>query len=62
VLLAWGSEDKFFPVAHAHRLAAIFPDARVEEIADAYTFVSWDQPGRLAELIGAFAAQPIGVA
>jgi pimeloyl-ACP methyl ester carboxylesterase len=62
VLLAWGSEDKFFPVAHAHRLAAIFPDARVEEIPDTYTFVSWDQPGRLAELIGAFAAQPIGVA
>jgi pimeloyl-ACP methyl ester carboxylesterase len=62
VLLAWGSEDKFFPVAHAHRLAAIFPDARVEEIADAYTFVSWDQPDRLAELIGAFAAQPAGVA
>jgi pimeloyl-ACP methyl ester carboxylesterase len=62
VLLAWGSEDKFFPVAHAHGLAAIFPDARVEEIADAYTFVSWDQPDRLAELIGAFAAQPIGVA
>jgi pimeloyl-ACP methyl ester carboxylesterase len=62
VLLAWGSEDKFFPVAHAHRLAAIFPDARVEEIADTYTFVSWDQPDRLAGLIAAFAAQPVGVA
>jgi pimeloyl-ACP methyl ester carboxylesterase len=58
VLLAWAREDKFFPVEHAHRLAAIFPDARVEEITDAYTFVSWDQPDRLAELIGAFAAQP----
>ena len=62
VLLAWAREDKFFPVQHAHRLAAIFPDARVEEIADTYTFVSWDQPDRLAELIGAFAAQPAGVA
>jgi pimeloyl-ACP methyl ester carboxylesterase len=62
VLLAWGREDKFFPIAHAHRLATIFPDARVEEIADTYTFVSWDQPDRLAELIGAFASQPAGVA
>jgi pimeloyl-ACP methyl ester carboxylesterase len=62
VLLAWAREDRFFPVAHAHRLAAIFPDARVEEITDAYTFVSWDQPDRLAELVGAFAGQPVAVA
>jgi pimeloyl-ACP methyl ester carboxylesterase len=61
VLLAWSREDRFFPVEHAHRLAAIFPDARVEEIGDAYTFVSWDQPDRLAELVAAFAAQPVGV-
>jgi pimeloyl-ACP methyl ester carboxylesterase len=61
VLLAWSREDKFFRVEHAHRLAAIFPDARVEEIDDAYTFVSWDQPDRLAELVGAFAAQPVAV-
>ena len=57
VLLAWAREDRFFPVAHAHRLAAIFPDARVAEIGDAYTFVSWDQPDRVAELIGDFAAE-----
>ncbi|HWH93252.1 MAG TPA: alpha/beta hydrolase [Baekduia sp.] len=56
VLIVWSREDKFFKVEHAHRLAAIFPDARVEELADAYTFVSWDQPERVAELIGAFAA------
>jgi pimeloyl-ACP methyl ester carboxylesterase len=61
VLLAWAREDRFFPVEHAHRLAAIFPDARVEELGDSYTFVSWDQPDRLAELVGAFAAQPVGV-
>jgi pimeloyl-ACP methyl ester carboxylesterase len=51
VLLAWAPEDRFFPVAHAHRLAALFPDARVVEIPDARTFVSWDQPDRLAEVI-----------
>jgi pimeloyl-ACP methyl ester carboxylesterase len=51
VLLAWAPEDRFFPVAHAHRLAALFPDARVVEIRDARTFISWDQPDRLTELI-----------
>jgi pimeloyl-ACP methyl ester carboxylesterase len=55
VLLVWSKEDRFFKPEHAHRLAAIFPDARVEELTDAYTFVSWDQPDRVAELIGAFA-------
>jgi pimeloyl-ACP methyl ester carboxylesterase len=60
VLLVWARDDKVFDVAHAHRLAAIFPDARVEELTDAYVFVSWDQPDRVAELIGAFVAQPAG--
>jgi pimeloyl-ACP methyl ester carboxylesterase len=60
VLLVWSRDDKFFKVEHAHRLAAIFPDARVEELTDAYTFVSWDQPDRVAELVGAFVAQPAG--
>ena len=50
-LIAWASEDRFFPVEHAHRLAAILPQARVEEIPDSYTFVSWDQPARLATLL-----------
>lgn len=54
-LIAWAREDRFFPVEHAHRLAAILPQARVEEIADSYTFVSWDQPGRLASLLREFA-------
>jgi pimeloyl-ACP methyl ester carboxylesterase len=61
VLLAWAPEDRIFRVEHAHRLARIFPDARVEPIADAYTFVSWDQPARLAEMLEAFVAgQPAG--
>jgi pimeloyl-ACP methyl ester carboxylesterase len=60
VLLLWSREDKFFKIEHAHRLARIFPDARVTELTDAYTFVSWDQPGRVAEEIGALAGQPAG--
>jgi pimeloyl-ACP methyl ester carboxylesterase len=60
VLLLWSREDKFFKISHAHRLARIFPDARVQELTDAYTFVSWDQPDRVADAIGAFAGQAAG--
>ena len=54
VLLAWAREDRFFPVAHAERLAALFPNATLELIDDCYTFVSEDQPDRLAEVMLAF--------
>ena len=56
VLLAWAPEDRFFPLAHARRLAELLPDARVEEVPDSYTFVSEDQPELLARLVGEFAA------
>jgi len=56
VLIAWAPEDPFFPLDHARRLAAIFPDARVVEVPDAHAFVSRDQPERLAALIQEFAA------
>ncbi len=55
VLLAWAPEDKFFPFEHARKLAELFPDARVEEVPDSYTFVSEDQPELTARLIGEFA-------
>jgi pimeloyl-ACP methyl ester carboxylesterase len=57
VLLAWALDDKLFPVEHAHRLAALLPDARVETIERSRTFSMIDQPERLATLIGEFAAQ-----
>lgn len=60
VLIAWAADDRFFDRELAHRLAATFPDARLEVIDDAYTFVSWDQPDRLAQLIADFAAAPRG--
>jgi pimeloyl-ACP methyl ester carboxylesterase len=56
VLIAWAPEDRFFPLDHARRLAAIFPDATLVEVPDAYAFISRDQPDRLAELIRAFTA------
>ena len=45
-LLAWAPEQRTFPFAHAQRLAAILPDARIVPIDDAWAFVPLDQPGR----------------
>ena len=53
-LLAWAPEDRFFKFKYGERLAAAIPDSRLERIEDAYTYVSEDQPERLAELIAAF--------
>jgi pimeloyl-ACP methyl ester carboxylesterase len=53
-LFAWAPEDRWFKVAHADSLAASMPDARVVRIPDAKTFVSIDQPDRLAEEIASF--------
>lgn len=36
----------------------MLPDARIERIADARTFVPLDQPARVAELIAGFVAEP----
>jgi pimeloyl-ACP methyl ester carboxylesterase len=58
VLIAWAPEDRFFKLRFAERLAAAFPDARLELIEDSYTFVPIDQPERTAELIAAFAREP----
>jgi pimeloyl-ACP methyl ester carboxylesterase len=57
-LIAWAEEDRFFKIAFAERLAASIPGARLERIPDSYTFVSEDQPERLAELIASFSREP----
>jgi pimeloyl-ACP methyl ester carboxylesterase len=63
-LFAWAPEDRWFKVEHADRLAASMPDARVVRIPDAKTFVSLDQPERLAEEIAGFvrATKPVTAA
>jgi pimeloyl-ACP methyl ester carboxylesterase len=53
-MLAWAAEDRFFKLSFAERLAATIQGATLEKIEDSYTFVSEDQPERLAELIEAF--------
>jgi pimeloyl-ACP methyl ester carboxylesterase len=55
-MLAWATEDRFFKPEFAERLAGDIPGSRLEWIDDARTFVSEDQPERLAALVGEFAA------
>jgi pimeloyl-ACP methyl ester carboxylesterase len=55
VLFPWGTEDRFFKLAHAKRLASALPDARIVEIPDARTFVQLDRPDAVAEAIAEFA-------
>ena len=57
VLLAWAPGERFFPYAHARRLADILPDARLEAVQDARTFLPLDQPVVLAGLIREFVRQ-----
>ncbi len=59
VRFAWATEDRFFKLSDAERLAAMVPDARIERIADAGTFVPLDQPRRVAELIAGFVSEEV---
>ncbi|HEX9765427.1 MAG TPA: alpha/beta fold hydrolase [Nitriliruptorales bacterium] len=54
VLFAWGADDRLFPLENFERAAALFPDARVEVVEGAMTFVPLDQPQRLAEVVADF--------
>ncbi len=56
IRFAWAPEDRFFSISLAQRLAASVPDAEIEPIANARTFVPLDQPARVAELIEGFVA------
>jgi len=51
VALAWGTEDKLFPLDHARRLQKAFLHAELIEIPDSSTFVMLDAPQRLAAAI-----------
>jgi pimeloyl-ACP methyl ester carboxylesterase len=51
VTLAWGTEDKLFPLDHALRLRDAFPRATLIEIPDCSAFVMLDAPQKLADAI-----------
>jgi pimeloyl-ACP methyl ester carboxylesterase len=56
-LIAWSSDDRFFPPAHGERLAKLIPGAELEWIEDSRTFSAEDQPAKLAERVGRFARE-----
>jgi pimeloyl-ACP methyl ester carboxylesterase len=53
-LIAWGTRDHL-PVRDAQRLADTLPNARLELIENARTYVQIDQPEKLAELLTSWA-------
>ena len=53
-LVVWGQDDRFFSPELGRRLAAALPNARLEPIAGARTFVAEDAPEALADLIRGF--------
>lgn len=57
VLIAWGTDDRFFKPKYAERLVRDFPDARVEWIDGSRAFVHVDKPEELAAAIGRFARE-----
>jgi len=59
-LVAWAPEDRFFRLRNGERLANAIPDARLVRIEDSLTFVSEDQPQRLAATIAEFVDETSG--
>ncbi|NUW42203.1 alpha/beta fold hydrolase [Nonomuraea rhodomycinica] len=57
VLVVWAPEDRLMPREHGRELAALFPDARLVEIADSYTLIPEDRPEALVEALRDFLAQ-----
>jgi pimeloyl-ACP methyl ester carboxylesterase len=51
VRIVWGAGDRFFTISMARRLADVFPNASLVEVADASTFVPIDAPDFVAEAI-----------
>ncbi len=54
VLVVWAAEDRLMPRDHGRRLAELYPQGRLVEIADSSTLVPEDQPERLAEVLTDF--------
>lgn len=62
-LLVWSLDrHQFFPITHAHRLAAALLDARVEVISDSGPFIPEDRPEALATTIRSFLEERLALA
>jgi pimeloyl-ACP methyl ester carboxylesterase len=51
ILLAWGAEERVFPLRHAEAYARTLPGARLEAIPNARTYVAEDNPAGLAKAL-----------
>lgn len=56
VKLVWGTDDKAFALKYAKRLEQTFPQATLQEVAGATTFVSLDDPQAVADGIAELVA------
>ncbi|XVX19906.1 alpha/beta fold hydrolase [Actinomycetota bacterium] len=54
VLVVWARQDRLMPAERGPRLAALYPDARLEWLDDCATLAGEDQPERLAALLSEF--------
>ncbi|MFJ5548180.1 alpha/beta fold hydrolase [Streptomyces sp. NPDC093225] len=54
VLVVWADRDPLMPREHGPRLAELYPQGRLVEIADSATLIPEDQPERLAEVLTEF--------
>jgi pimeloyl-ACP methyl ester carboxylesterase len=59
VLLVWGEECPFFPMAGARRLASDFPQATLVPVPGAKTWVPVDAPKAVADAIATFVPTPV---
>lgn len=59
VLLIWGEECRFFPMAQARRLASDFPSATLVSVPGAKTWVPVDNPAAVAGAIAEFVPAPV---
>jgi pimeloyl-ACP methyl ester carboxylesterase len=57
VTVVWGQRDRCFTPALGRRLAGLFPDSTLVEVAGARTFVSLDNPSAVVDAVVAAAAK-----
>ena len=56
VMLVWGQRDRCFKPTLGKRMAELFPNSSLIEVADAKTFVSLDNPGAVIDAIATVGA------
>jgi pimeloyl-ACP methyl ester carboxylesterase len=60
VVLAWGGDERVFPLDHARNYAGALANARLRVVPDSFTYVSEDNPQGLAgELKDALKSLPV---